>query len=116
MSRVAQKWADHLIRTEQVDHSGGPYGENVWRQSGGSFKASRVVDSWYNEVKSYNYERGQFSPQTAHFTQLVWVASRKLGLGVSRKNGQVVVVANYDPPGNFVDRAAFQKNVLRPRN
>ena len=113
---MAQKWADHIIRTGQTDHSSGPYGENLWWQEGGSFKGSDVVDSWYNEVKSYNYKRGQYSRRTGHFTQLVWVSSRRLGLGVSRKNGQTVVVANYDPPGNYNDRAAFQENVLRPRN
>ena len=50
---------------------------------------------------------------TGHFTQVVWVASRKLGLGVARGNGKVVVVANYDPPGNL--RGVFEENVSRPR-
>ena len=79
-------------------------------------KGSDVVDSWYNEVKSYNYKRARYSSHTGHFTQLVWVASRKLGLGVARRNGEVYVVANYDPPGNLPTRAAFKKNVLKPRN
>ena len=78
-----------------------------------SFNGTEPIDSWYKEVKLYDYNRGQFSTATGHFTQLVWVASRKLGLGVARGNGKVVVVANYDPPGNL--RGVFEENVSRPR-
>ena len=112
---MAQKWADHLIRTNQFDHSRNPhFGENLWSGSG-SFKGRAVVDSWYSEEKYYNYKRSRYSPEAGHFTQLVWVASRKLGLGVARRNGKVVVVANYDPRGNVDSKERFKKNVLRPR-
>ena len=50
---------------------------------------------------------------TGHFSQIVWAASAKLGVGVSSKDGTVIVVANYDPPGNF--RGKFIKNVLKPK-
>ena len=78
-----------------------------------SFNGTEPIDSWYNEVQFYDYNNGQFSMKTGHFTQLVWVASQKLGLGVARGNGKVVVVANYDPPGNL--RGVFEENVSRPR-
>ena len=72
------------------------------------------MDSWYSEVKNYNYKRSRYSPGAGHFTQLVWVASRKLGLGVAKRNGEVVVVANYDPRGNIDSKERFKKNVRRP--
>ena len=50
---------------------------------------------------------------TGHFTQLVWSSSAKLGVGVASKHGKVIVVANYDPPGNF--RGKFSKNVFKPK-
>ena len=79
----------------------------------GAFKGTDAVDSWYSEVKNYDYKRGN-KRGTGHFTQLVWVASRKLGLGVAKRNGKVFVVANFDPAGNVI--GAFQENVLEPRN
>ena len=110
---MAQTWADHLMKTNTFSYT---FGENIWKQEGTlvSNKGSDPVDSWYSEGKNYNYERAEFSPQTGHFTQLVWVASQKLGVGVARRAGKVIVVANYDPPGNYDSRSEFRKNVLKP--
>ena len=114
---MAQKWADYLVVTGKFEHSKlafGTYGENIWATYGEHFQGTRPVDDWYKEVQFYDYNNGQFSMKTGHFTQLVWVASQKLGLGVARGNGNTIVVANYDPPGNYPGQ--FQKNVLQPKN
>lgn len=52
------------------------------------------------------------SPSSGHFTQVVWKSSARLGMGIARKNGYIVVVANYDPPGNF--KGVFGSNVKKP--
>ena len=112
---MAQKWADHLVETGKFEHrKSGKFGENIWKIGTESLQGTRPVDDWYNEVQFYDYNNGQFSTATGHFTQLVWVASQKLGLGVARGNGKTIVVANYDPPGNYPGQ--FQKNVLQPMN
>ena len=119
---MAQKWADHLLVTGKFEHrKNGKFGENIWKmcrvpclEDVPSLQGTRPVDDWYNEVQFYDYNNGQFSNKTGHFTQLVWVASQKLGLGVARGNGKTIVVANYDPPGNYPGQ--FQKNVLQPMN
>ena len=112
---MAQKWADYLVVTGKFEHRKfGKFGENIWKIGTESFQGTRPVDDWYNEVQFYDYNNGQFSMKTGHFTQLVWVASQKLGLGVARGNGNSIVVANYDPPGNVPGQ--FQKNVLQPTN
>ena len=117
---MAQKWADYLLVTGKFEHRKfNKFGENIWKMCreecpGESLQGTRPVDDWYNEVKLYDYNNGQFSNKTGHFTQLVWVASQKLGLGVARGNGNTIVVANYDPPGNYPGQ--FQKNVLQPKN
>lgn len=46
-----------------------------------------------------------------HFTQVVWKSSSKLGVGIARKNGHILVVANYDPPGNY--QGQYANNVRR---
>ena len=53
---------------------------------------------------------------TGHFTQLVWSASRHLGVGVSQsaKTGRFYVVMKYDPPGNVI--GSYTRHVNRPKH
>lgn len=63
------------------------------------------VDCWYEEIKKHTFFREPFSMDTGHFTQVVWKDCTELGVGVCKNTqGQVFVVANYDPPGNFVGK------------
>lgn len=48
--------------------------------------------------------------KTGHFTQVVWRDSSELGVGMARnRNGEVYVVCNYNPAGNFL--GSFVDNV-----
>lgn len=41
---------------------------------------------------------------------MIWRDSRELGVGMAKnRSGQIFVVANYDPPGNFI--GSFAENV-----
>lgn len=42
-------------------------------------------------------------------TQLLWQRSLKLGVGVAKSSSGYIVVANYDPPGNYA--GIFLKNL-----
>jgi len=70
-----------------------------------------ATQSWYDEMKFYNYGRPGFSSQTGHFTQVIWKGSTKLGVGIgfSSDKRKVYVVANYSPPGNY--QGQFPQNV-----
>jgi hypothetical protein len=47
---------------------------------------------------------------SGHFSQVVWRDSKELGVAVAKsRNGQIFVVANYSPPGNFI--GSFAENV-----
>lgn len=49
--------------------------------------------------------------KTGHFTQVIWRDSTELGVGMARnRNGEVYVVCNYNPAGNFL--GSFTENVL----
>lgn len=87
------------------------YGENVYMCSGFEPTGQQVSQSWYDEIKQYNFKKSEFSGATGHFTALVWCSSLRLGVGRGRAaNGAVFVVTNYDPPGNM--KGDFKTNVL----
>lgn len=113
LNRVAQKFAEKLARSDGFYHSGGRYGENLYKAWGMQPDGMLPTQSWYDEIKLYDFNNPGFSPQVGHFTQLVWAATTKLGVGVAcGADGSVTVVANYDPPGNV--RGQFVDNVPRP--
>ena len=74
-------------------------------------------DSWYRESLKYNYHLNNplNQAQVGHFTQMIWKNTRRVGFGfakVSLKgNHRFVVVANYDPPGNYMNQ--YLANVPR---
>ena len=53
---------------------------------------------------------------TGHFTQLVWKSTKTVGFGVSLGTSSgfncVYLVANYAPPGNYLNQ--FSQNVIKP--
>lgn len=50
-----------------------------------------------------------------HFTQVVWKNSQKLGVGIAFANNgnKAIVVANYDPPGNY--QGQFPQHVFEAK-
>lgn len=117
----AQKWADYLSKTDQFYHSGGPYGENLFKSYGGSVDSSAVmaaaINTFYKEIAQYDYSHPGFTMQTGHFTQLVWRSSVEIGVGIAtypdpKYRHRTVVCINYRPPGNV--QGQFQQNVLPP--
>jgi hypothetical protein len=71
------------------------------------------TEMWYDEVQQYDFNNPGFSMATGHFTQLVWKASTRLGIGYASEGGYTVVVGLYNPAGNV--KGQFPQNVARPR-
>jgi len=46
------------------------------------------------------------------FAQIVWMNTKRIGLGIGKKKNVYTVVVIYDPPGNI--KGQFKSNVLRP--
>lgn len=69
----------------------------------------------YNEVCAYDFDRGEFSMSTGHFTQLAWSDSTEFGIGMARgeQNGMpcVFVVGRFKPSGNY--KGEYKKNVFK---
>ena len=109
LAAYAQEWADSLATfyncnlTHRENVRG--YGENLY--GGGSAESAKPIDAslaWYSEIQQYTYvkldENNWYN--TAHYTQMIWKDTKEAGLGMATcPNGNVVIVANYSPAGNF---------------
>lgn len=116
----ARQCAQYYADLGRIDHScphKNEAGENLFIMMGGSPDAvghvEQATQMWYDEIADYDYDNPGFSHRTGHFTQVVWKASTRLGIGYASKGDNHVVVALYDPPGNVEGK--FPQNVARPR-
>nr|ACO15637.1 Golgi-associated plant pathogenesis-related protein 1 [Caligus clemensi] len=119
LNKYAKDWADYLAESDSFNHRpDGPYGENLFLTYGSGdtdCDGMEPVDSWYSEGKTYSYGQSSGSSSTGHFTQVVWKDCKRLGMAKSRSSsGKTIVVANYDPPGNFIGN--YSTNVVPPKN
>ncbi|KAF4114682.1 Golgi-associated plant pathogenesis-related protein 1-like [Onychostoma macrolepis] len=115
LSSAAQKWADHLQSKKSLSHSDTENGENVYYSFSSvkkTPKGKEAVDSWYSEIKDYDFSSPGYQPQTGHFTQVVWKSSTELGVGLATDGKTVFVVGQYRPAGNITSAGLFEKNVL----
>jgi uncharacterized protein YkwD len=114
LAAYAQRWADYLAKSKRCDirhrknreNEGVNYGENLfWGSSANAYKIVDASVSWYEEKQDYqfsvfNNDRG---PVVGHYTQMVWRNTTEMGAGAAVcPDGGIIVVANYNPAGNFI--------------
>lgn len=103
LAQYAQNAANNYQCGSALQHTGGPYGENL---AEGYALGPAAVDGWYSEGNLYNYNSGELN----HFTQIVWKLLTQLGCASKLCGLGLYVVCEYNPPGNFVGQNAA--NVL----
>ena len=119
IAAYSQEWADYLatknnckiahrswLKKEQLD-----YGENIyWVSSGEDFKPVDASEAWYSEKELFEQKGRRYVPSIGmgHYTQMIWKSTKRLGAGMAVcPSGAIIVVANYDPPGNYVGQNPF---------
>lgn len=117
LSKYAQEWADHLANLNcDFDHRPDSgkwaqlYGENIYWGKGGTYTAIDACKSWYKEKKSFKNVKLSSSnwSKAGHYSQMIWRNTKKVGIGVAKcKDGSYIIVANYDPAGNFMGEKAY---------
>lgn len=88
-----------------LQHSEGPFGENIFWGSVRGWNATDAVGAWVDEKKWYNYANNSCSSgqDCTHYTQIVWRTTTNVGCAVIKCNsGDTFITCNYYPPGNFV--------------
>uniref|UniRef100_A0A672RWK4 SCP domain-containing protein n=1 Tax=Sinocyclocheilus grahami TaxID=75366 RepID=A0A672RWK4_SINGR len=111
LCRTAQAWAEHLLSIKSLKHSNKDYGENLYYAWSSATK-KLTVESWYCEIKDYNFSRPGFSSKTGHFTQVVWKDTKEVGIGLATDGNTTFVVGQYLPAGNITNAGYFEENVL----
>ena len=118
LAKFAQEWADHLADKGELEHRppdgkwAQKYGENIAI----NFSAIKGAEAWCSEIKDYTpgtavpADFSQF--KAGHYTQMVWKKTTAIGVGVAtvkkgRFKGLLVIVGNYDPPGNFIGEKPY---------
>ena len=119
VAAYAQNWADtlanfnncHLEHRQNRGQNYKGYGENIFQgSSADSFKPLDASMAWYSEVKDYKYAKLSDDnwAKTAHYTQMIWKNTNQIGVGVATcPGGGVIVVANYNPAGNYLGEAPY---------
>ena len=118
IAKYAQEWADHLATNGEFMHR--PT-EGKWAQKYGENIAINATilkgaEAWYDEIK--DYKAGTAVPEdftefkAGHYTQMVWKKTKLIGAGsaIMQKGqfkGLVLIVCNYDPPGNFLGEKPY---------
>lgn len=114
MAQVARRWSETQAREDKMYHSRGKYGENIYWRSNQNITGATAVDSWYSEVRLYNFSNPDMKKHWGHFSQIVWTDTKRLGCGrATSAAGGTYVTCVYDPPGNRNNE--YRQKVLPPR-
>ena len=110
IQKYAQEWADKIAASGSISHRSNPkYGENLYMAGGPGQTGKKAIEFWYREMANFNFKKPDFTPNSGHFSQLVWKSCQKMGIGVKFKGEKVIMVANFEPPGNMMGQ--FAENV-----
>lgn len=114
--KFATKHAAEMQEKNSLSHGNhdgpsGRHGQNVFGGTGKEWTPMDATKSWYDEVTDpgYDFSKPGFASGTGHFTQVVWLETKYVGMAKSA-NGNFVC-ANYLPAGNF--QGQFEKNVFK---
>ncbi|XP_042887705.1 ensconsin-like [Penaeus japonicus] len=135
LCQLAQSWVNHLAHTGTFRHRSDPdLGENLFCRNtalilkgrtsvapevSGSIsrtdldvKGDEVAARWYSTMRQYkfNIPDSLLQAHQGPFTQMIWKESEAFGVGKARsRDGKIIVVAYYSPPGNI--QGKFKENV-----
>merc|ERR1711941_62543 len=97
---------------DQLIHSGGSYGENIYWASPAPSPDDlwHGVDSWYSEIEYTDGGRTSdwCDSKCGHYTQVVWKSTTAIGCGTCGGT----MVCQYNPPGNY--QGEYSDNVFAP--
>ncbi|WVZ10648.1 hypothetical protein V8G54_015178 [Vigna mungo] len=90
LQAYAQRYANERIPDCNLEHSMGPYGENL-AEGYGEMKGSDAVKFWLTEKPDYDYGSNRcVHDECGHYTQIVWRNSIHLGCARAKCNNAIL--------------------------
>lgn len=110
LEKDAQRWADHMARNQEFEHSDASHGqgENLWMGTRDAYPADAMVQSWIDEeryMKSGTFPDVSTTGNWAdvgHMTQLIWPSTAHVGCAKASSAADDYFVCRYSPPGNWL--------------
>ncbi|KAJ4804363.1 hypothetical protein LUZ62_016930 [Rhynchospora pubera] len=111
LEAYAKNYAHKRQHGCELEHSEGPYGENLfWASPYGYYNYTDAVKIWVDEKKNYDYNSNSCkeNEMCGHYTQVVWATTKSVGCAqVKCDNGDQFLGCNYDPPGNYIGEKPY---------
>ncbi|XP_054822486.1 pathogenesis-related protein PR-1-like [Prosopis cineraria] len=111
LARYARWYANQRRSDCALQHSNGPYGENIFWGSGTGWSPAQAAAAWVSEKKYYNYGSNSCAAgqMCGHYTQVVWKTTTRVGCAkINCYGGKgVFMTCNYDPPGNYIGERPY---------
>ncbi|XP_022949854.1 pathogenesis-related protein 1-like [Cucurbita moschata] len=110
LARYARRWGTKRTVDCKMVHSYGPYGENLFWGALDHWTPTDAVESWSKERRHYDAQTNSCveGEMCGHYTQVIWRDTTKLGCTRVRcQIGGVLIICEYDPPGNYVNETPF---------
>jgi uncharacterized protein YkwD len=119
LARYAQAWANEIATNRNCDVKHRPnegkwqrvYGENMYASSHKS-PLEDGLKYWIDQKQHYT---GAVISETmgeqiiGNYTQVVWADTKEVGCGKAEcSNRLVVIVCNYNPPGNIIGEKPYE--------
>jgi pathogenesis-related protein 1 len=122
LAQFAQSWANELATNrgcvlqhrpnDESDPWNQKYGENIYA-AGGTDWSPTVLDGiadWGTEKSDFDFDTKECKNGAVcgHYTQMIWKSTTMVGCGIAKcPGGNVIVVCNYNPPGNYVGEKPY---------
>lgn len=114
----ARAYAEEMARTRRFAHAQQPQGpgregENLWTGTRGAYSYAEMIGHWAAERRDFvNGVTPAFSrtgkwEDVAHYTQMVWRGSTRVGCALASNARDDYLVCRYAPAGNVVGQRAF---------
>lgn len=115
LARDARAYAQFLARTGRFEHDPRlgprprlPQGENLWMGTRTAYSYDQMIGHLVDERRFYRPGRfpdvsrtGEWS-HVAHYTQIIWPTSRRVGCATALNRDHDYLVCRYWPAGNIV--------------
>lgn len=111
LAAFARDWANELARRgcKFFHRPNNSYGENLFIGTAGYYTVADAVKSWLSEKVIFDRDPSTHTSfrGVGHYTQIVWRNTKFVGGAKVICNGMMIVVFNYDPPGNYIGERPY---------